>query len=146
MRKRSFFVHRHRCPSCPVCFHSLAARPHRAGLAVRRQPRPQLCGHRLDQASSVRRLKVVEAKRSLERALPGFREVLDMLLKTTPNPGPHDQLRGGPSGRDSFIASVPGKRDSIHHDLLEVTSETATATESRLKLLHTAPSLGGGGV
>ena len=33
-----------------------------------------------------------------------------------------------------------GKRDSIHHHLLEVTSETATVLELRRKPLYTTPS------
>ena len=37
------------------------------------------------------------------------------------------------------------KRDSIHHNLLEMMFETATALESRQTLLYTNP-FGGGGV
>ena len=35
---------------------------------------------------------------------------------------------------------VIGKRDSIHHHLLEAVSETANVLESRQKLLYTTPS------
>ena len=38
------------------------------------------------------------------------------------------------------VEGVPGKRDSIHHHLLEVIFETATVPESRQKLLYTTPS------
>ena len=57
-----------------------------------------------------------------------------------------DRREGG-SGRRSGEVEVQarcgndnGKRDSIHHHLLETISETANALELRQQLLHTTPS------
>ena len=41
---------------------------------------------------------------------------------------------------DHIVGPVTGKRDSIHHHLLEVTFEITTVLELRQKLLHTTPS------
>ena len=58
-----------------------------------------------------------------------------------------DSLAVGPTGRRGPSMTVTcfpcGKRDSIHHHLLEVIFETATVPELRQKLLY--PPLGGGG-
>ena len=56
--------------------------------------------------------------------------------------GLHRQLRA-PGPRASRLASITvlcGKRDSIHHHLLEGTFETATVLELREKPLYSAPS------
>ena len=45
-----------------------------------------------------------------------------------------------PEARHVEAELVPGKTDSIHHELLEAIHETATVLELRQTLLYTTPS------